>query len=289
MSLPIPEYRSWSSSSYLISQLYFECGKAGLNPDESGPYGTPLWDLVHGTFSRASAYAYLMDYRNYNLRALEARKSRGILPKPRIRLVTTITSHDNFSAKWYPTEYEDAEGNYNSDWRVSDDAPDRFNRPPNELMFVHGVLHLLQHFKLLSAEKEAIRHYVSYILIAAFNELKKELTACFEVELDSDIEVGQDEQGRMKWYLFDVEERKELEARQWIDTFHTDFGVPIVEFLRALSDPSKRNEQGVINAAKITKHFKPQAPQLTLGKVEKLIARIAEIRERWPSCLPHGH
>src|SRR6478672_7497210 len=137
MSIAIPEYMVRTSAEW-ISELYFQCGKQGLNPiDGFRRYEIALSELTTGSYSHASHYAYLVDYRNYNFGALEARKTSNCLPKPKVCLETTITSYKNISVKWYPQEYRDAAGNETSDWRefgyVYRHSGDR---TLNELMFV---------------------------------------------------------------------------------------------------------------------------------------------------------
>jgi hypothetical protein len=287
MSLAIPKYVPWSSSRW-ISILYFECGNERRNPiDESQRYGNALHDLIDGTYSHASDYAYLMDYRNYDYGALEARKTSSGLPKPKVRLLTTVTSHRNLSVKWYPGEYPGISGNRVSDWRAFNDIAYPGNRPPNELMFVREVRYLQNSIPIQKPDDdEAIRHYVSYILIAAFNELKEHVAASFEMELVNDIEIGQDEQGYMQWYLFDVDERNKGDAQKWLDDFPTTFGIPLTTVRMAIDDPANRNAAGTVRFWKVWKQLKQDAPALTQGRVEKMIKRLLEIEQRWPLLLP---
>ncbi|WP_447983533.1 hypothetical protein [Nitrospira sp. Nam74] len=211
MTLAIPQYYAHRTSSRMDSRTASFDGyeRHGALGDLPKYLTVPLKEIISGHHFNKQALAYLVDFKNYNADAILKRKSshKG-WPKPRIELSVEITTHGNLSAKWCPREYEAKDGPV-TDWRVFDAVPYGWERPVNELMFVHEVGSVTN--KSIQPEHEPVRHYVSYAVIAAYRELKELLGAAFEVEISRDLETSNDEGGHMRWYDFSVDDRKQTE------------------------------------------------------------------------------
>jgi hypothetical protein len=278
--LTIPQYSPYRTAAKWIAELHRTLGQSGIALGDLPDYLiVSLKEVIAGHHFSKEALAYLVDFKNYDSEAILKRNStyQG-WPKPRIVLSVEITTHGNLSAKWYPRKYTTKDGSV-TDWRVFDEVPSGWERPVNELMFVHGIDSLIS--KSIEPEYEPVRHYVSYAVIAAYRELKELLEAAFEVEISRDLEISNDESGHMRWYDFSVDHRKQAEAHEWIENFTHQFGISLSEFRSEIEDSANRSSGDGINYQKVSKKLRARAPQMTPGQVEKINGRIAEIQEHW--------
>lgn len=138
----------------------------------------------------------------------------------------------------------------------------------------------------MNPEYEPVRYYVSYAVIAAYRELKELLEAAFEVEILRDLEISNDESGQMRWYDFSVDDRKQTEAREWIENFTQQFGISLSDFRAELKNPANSSGRSGLNLEKVSKKLRTRSPKMTAGQVKKIVARINEIQDRW-RLLPH--
>ena len=267
-----------------IAELYFSLGQVGLSHEHIPKiFRVPLEELIFGSYFNNASFANLIDFKNYDIPTILNRRSsyRGH-PKPRIELSSELTAKGNLSVCWYPFESDDNK----SDWLTFDPSQGLWERPANELIFIHDAQYVANIDPCGRIEHEPIRHYVSYALMAAFEEVKKLLASCFELKLRHDIEMTKDANGHMFWQVVDIEEREETEARQWINDFATTFGLPLTEVRIAMDDPANRNHAAQVNYARISKLYRARAPKLTATQLQKIDRRVTEIQRRW-RLLPH--
>lgn len=144
-------------SSTLDYVLHFEreAARLGTIVDEIlRPFTRELFDDLQQSVKNGFDLAELFDWMGYNLKELLDRRDH----RPRIKLDLTITTKDNLSVRWAPlgwgfdggrdrilgspwnVKHSGFEPIGETDWHTWDEITNRlFERPSNELLFVHSV------------------------------------------------------------------------------------------------------------------------------------------------------
>lgn len=164
---PVSWYdRTINSVSDYVEHLLTELGRLGLKVHDIEQHSRPphtetvLSDVMDWLSQHpGKAYAKLVDWRTLDLHQLQVRTERNRFFKPRIEVSAHITKMNNFSVRWHPRGWRDAEFDWHRTdqnhfnlithrkwteppdfhWFQGDEEPTFESRPSNELMYLRGV------------------------------------------------------------------------------------------------------------------------------------------------------
>lgn len=296
-SLPPPlslfqpiEWFQHTRPNYYINHLIKELGRLGLDIYDLGTRAdsdSVLGDLIDWISDRGNE-AYLYDWQKLNLpllleRATEREYTRI---KPRIQIYAHVTARDNLSVLWYPTGWQES---WNAerrrqlcDFLFFEDEGRQFERPRNELMFIHGVGNL--------RPKQGTENYGPYtrynkpvvdgILIcavrAAYELLISHLEQNFEVTVRTVFEFEENSRQVIGWSLEDPEVLQHRKDQQELDVIETTFGFTVELFdeqTRLASLPRQGSEEEPsfysVNQ-KLAKNLTKIGKKITPSQVERL-------------------
>jgi hypothetical protein len=188
-------------------------GRIGLKiaeiEDNSRPPNTMtvLSDLVDWMSERPSeAFAQLTDWKRLDLEEIQRRTGDDPSAKPRIEVSAAITKMRNFSVRWHPAGWKDAQFEWNAsnasyfnlilrrkwsqkpDFRLfeGDESPTFDRRPSNELMYIRGVGNLRPHPRETyfgSYNRDILDSILICAVRAAYESLIRQLESSFEVKV----------------------------------------------------------------------------------------------------------
>jgi hypothetical protein len=277
---------SRSSSTHCLAELLYQLGKAGTTVESLPPYlEEPLRELLWREVINHDGLDALLAFKTHQSPILfrnESRNHRHL--KPAIELIPHITSRDNLAVTWCPACQESGSNSSEEAWHLPFQSTSWGERPVNELLFIRHVT-MLQYPH--DRQVEAVRKYISYAVIAKYEELKRIVEAGFEINEVNKIVTEENKDGFMVWSVYGSRELEDREKdAKWVREFSSAYGISLPEFESIINNPENRFASiGTVNTMKASKRLNSVAPKVTLEVLNTILDRLTKISEQQPSLL----